>query len=81
VERALDAPTVFRDFDDFWSPFLGGQGPAPGYCLSLDEAGRTRLREEVRRRWPVGPDGEIRLIARALAARGTRAPATQRRTS
>jgi SAM-dependent methyltransferase len=33
--RALDVPTVFRDFDDYWSPFLGGQAPAPGYAMSL----------------------------------------------
>ena len=24
---ALDVPTVFRDFDDYWTPFLGGQFP------------------------------------------------------
>jgi SAM-dependent methyltransferase len=28
--RPIDVPTRFRDFDDYWSPFLGGQGPAPG---------------------------------------------------
>ena len=27
--RAIDVPTHFRDFDDYWTPFLGGQGPAP----------------------------------------------------
>jgi ubiquinone/menaquinone biosynthesis C-methylase UbiE len=27
--RAIDIPAVFREFDDYWSPFLGGQGPAP----------------------------------------------------
>ena len=27
--RLIDVPTIFRDFDDYWSPFLGGQGPAP----------------------------------------------------
>ncbi|MGQ0572315.1 MAG: class I SAM-dependent methyltransferase, partial [Armatimonadota bacterium] len=27
--RPIDVPTRFRDFDDYWSPFLGGQGPAP----------------------------------------------------
>ena len=32
VARAIDVPTRFRDFDDYWSPFLGGQGPAPGLC-------------------------------------------------
>ena len=39
--RAIDVPTVFRDFDDYWTPFLGGQGPAPGYCMSLSEERRA----------------------------------------
>jgi SAM-dependent methyltransferase len=68
--RALDVPTVFRDFDDYWTPFLGGQGPAPGYCLSLDEARRTALREAIRARLPAQPDGRIPLTARAWEARG-----------
>jgi hypothetical protein len=68
--RAIDVPTVFRDFDDYWSPFLGGQGPAPGYAMSLDDEARTRLRENLRARLPVGDDGTIRLVARAWAVRG-----------
>jgi SAM-dependent methyltransferase len=68
--RAIDVPTVFRDFDDYWNPFLGGQGPAPGYALSLDEARRTALRERIRSRLPVGQDGSIHLTARAWAVRG-----------
>ena len=28
--HTIDAPTTFRDFDDYWNPFLGGQGPAAG---------------------------------------------------
>jgi hypothetical protein len=40
--RAIDAPTPFKDFDDYWRPFLGGQAPAPGYCMSLDEGGARR---------------------------------------
>ena len=27
--RAIDVPTIFRDFAEYWSPFLGAQGPAP----------------------------------------------------
>jgi hypothetical protein len=68
--RALDVPTVFRDFDAYWTPFLGGQGPAPGYCSSLHEARRTTLRERIRARLPVQPDGRIPLTARAWAVRG-----------
>jgi SAM-dependent methyltransferase len=71
--RAIDVPTHFRDFDDYWSPFLGGQGPAPGYAMSLDDARRDALRDLIRSRLPFQPDGAIHLIARAWAVRG-RAP-------
>jgi hypothetical protein len=66
----IDVPTVFRDFDDYWSPFLGGQGPAPGYAISLDDARRDALRERIRSNLPTEPDGTIRLTARAWCARG-----------
>jgi len=67
---AIDVPTVFKDFDDYWSPFLGGQAPAPGYCMSLSEERRAALRERVRSTLPIQADGSIRLIARAWAVRG-----------
>lgn len=68
--RAIDVPTVFRDFADYWAPFLGAQGPAPGYAMSLEEPRRAALRERIRSTLPVEPDGSIRLIARAWAVRG-----------
>ena len=68
--RAIDVPTVFKDFDDYWTPFLGGQAPAPGYCMSLSEDRRAALRDLIRSRLPVDSDGTIRLIARAWAVRG-----------
>lgn len=69
--RAIDIRTVFGSFDDYWQPFLGGQGPAPGYCMSLDQTRRDALRELIRQRLRVAPDGSIRLIARAWAIRGS----------
>ncbi|HSU14963.1 class I SAM-dependent methyltransferase [Longimicrobium sp.] len=72
--RAIDIPTRFRDFDDYWEPFLGGQGPAPGYAVSLDDERRGALRERIRSRLPISPDGGITLTARAWAARGTAPP-------
>lgn len=71
--HAVDQPTVFRGFEDYWQPFLGGQGPAPGYCMSLPEARRDALRERLRATLPARPDGSIPLVARAWAVRG-RAP-------
>lgn len=70
--RAIDVPTRFRDFDDYWSPFLGGQGPAPTYAASLPEERRRALGERIRAALPVAPDGSIRLTARAWAVRGTK---------
>lgn len=68
---ALDVPTPFANFDDFWNPFLGGQGSAPTYAMSLDENARARLRDRARERIPQMADGSIALIARAWAVRGT----------
>jgi SAM-dependent methyltransferase len=79
VVRAFDVPTVFRDFDDYWSPFLGGQGPAPGYAMSLTEEGRAALRERIRSALTISEDGGIRLMARAWAVRG-RCPQADRRS-
>jgi SAM-dependent methyltransferase len=70
--RAIDVPTVFRNFDDYWSPFLGGQAPAPGYAMSLSQEQRVALRERIRASLPTNSQGEHHLIARAWAVRGTR---------
>lgn len=70
--RAIEIPTVFRDFDDYWTPFLGGQGPAPSYAMSLSEESRAALSERIRAGLPFNTDGSISLVARAWAARGTR---------
>ncbi|MGH2729290.1 MAG: class I SAM-dependent methyltransferase [Actinomycetota bacterium] len=66
----IDIETEFRDFDDYWSPFLGGQGPAPTYNLSLAGSAREELKTLLRRRLPVGDDGSIPLRARAWGVRG-----------
>jgi SAM-dependent methyltransferase len=67
----IDVPTQFANFDEYWQPFLGGQGPAPAYAMSLDEAARARLRDRIRERIPTTTDGAISLTARAWAARAT----------
>jgi SAM-dependent methyltransferase len=67
--RAIEVSTYFRDFDDYWSPFLGGQGPAPSYAMSLSEERRAELRERIRASLPSDPKGGIPLTARAWAIR------------
>jgi len=69
----IDIPTRFRDFDDYWLPFLGGTGPASGFVIGLDEERRTALRERLRATLPIAADGSIDLMARAWAVRALRA--------
>ncbi|MGW6690208.1 class I SAM-dependent methyltransferase [Streptomyces sp. NPDC054961] len=64
--------TRFSGFDDYWKPFLGGQGPAPAYVAALPEERRAALRERLRSALPREADGSIPLRARAWAARGRR---------
>lgn len=68
--QPIDVPTMFRDFDDYWTPFLGGQGPAPGYARGLTPERRAQLADVIRRRLPIAGDGTIPLTARAWAVRG-----------
>ena len=68
--RPVAVPTIFRDFEDYWTPFLGGQGPAPGYCTALPEESRDRLRARLQEALPPEPDGTIKLSARAWAVSG-----------
>ena len=67
---AIEVPTRFRDFEDYWTPFLGGQGPAPGYATSLSDERRAALRERIHAALPIEDDGSIHLVARAWAVRG-----------
>jgi hypothetical protein len=67
---SIAADTRFDDFDAYWSPFLGGQGPAPAYAMALDDAARARLRERLRAQLPVAADGSITLVAQAWAVKG-----------
>jgi SAM-dependent methyltransferase len=70
VVEEIVVPTVFADFDDYWTPFLGGTGPAPAYAVSLPEVDRAVLRESLRSGLPTEPDGSIHLTARAWSVRG-----------
>ena len=68
---ALEVMAEFADFDDYWRPFLGGQGPAPAYAMSLPEKQRATLRDKLKSALPPAAGGAISLEARAWAVRGT----------
>lgn len=63
----IEVETRFEDFEAFWQPFTLGAGPAPGYCMSLTEEHRARLKAHLAER--LGPRGPVTLVARAWMAR------------
>jgi len=67
---ALEIQTRFRDFKDFWTPFLRGTGPAPAYVASLSQERRDLVHDRLARSLTVEADGSISLKARAWAIRG-----------
>lgn len=68
----IDVSTDFKNFDDYWLPFLGGQGPAPGYAMSLSEELRAQLRDRIYNSLPFALDGSIPLVARAWVIKGVK---------
>ncbi len=72
VERgSLTIRMDFADFEDYWQPLLGGQGPFGAYVAGLAERRRARLRTSVRAAFLAGAaDGPRSLTATAWAVRG-----------
>ncbi len=71
AEAYLTIRMEFADFEDFWSPYLGGQGPGGVYVAGLDPAVREKLKAQVRRAYLDGePDGPRSYACSAWAVRG-----------
>jgi len=70
--RPLEIITRFENFEDYWSPFLLGQGSGPAYIATLSDPVRDAIRDRLRSVLPMAPDGSITLPARALAIRASR---------
>jgi SAM-dependent methyltransferase len=71
TETSLVIPLAFKSFEDFWQPFLSGQGPSGSYAAGLPRDRQQALREQLRREL-LGekPDMPFMLEARAWAVRG-----------
>lgn len=68
-ESTLSVTTSYDDFDELWSGFLAGVGPAGAYCTSLGDEDRMRLRSALFVRLGE-PGGSIELGAVARCAVG-----------
>ena len=67
---SIEVKTIFKNFDDYWLPFLGNVGPAPSYVMSRDENERQKLKSKLLQTLPIKSDGTISLKARAWAVKG-----------
>jgi SAM-dependent methyltransferase len=68
--RAIDVVARFANFDEYWLPFLGGQGTVASYAMSLREEERRELRACIMSRLPIAADGSIEMLLRAWAVKG-----------
>ncbi|KAA3661101.1 MAG: class I SAM-dependent methyltransferase [Chloroflexi bacterium] len=69
VVEPVDTTAVFRSFDDYWQPFLGKNGPAPGYVASRIPVQQIALANHLRQTLPIQPNGSVHLKMRAWAVR------------
>lgn len=60
----VEGSMVFADFADYWTPFLGGQGPAPTYVSGLGADDKQALMEDLQKKLPFQADGSIHLVGR-----------------
>lgn len=72
IKRAsLTIRMDYANFDDYWQPLLGGQGPVGTYAAALSADLRARIESAVRAAYLSGaPDGPRSLTASAWAVRG-----------
>ena len=63
--RAIDIPTVFQDFEDYWNPFLCRTGAAPSYLASAGAEVQERIRLYLKSRHTSTRGGPIELTAQA----------------
>jgi SAM-dependent methyltransferase len=71
-ETALAIRMEFASFDDFWTPYLGKEGPGAQYMGQLSPDEKDRLRDMVRAAYVDGdPDGPRSYAAVAWAVAGT----------
>jgi ubiquinone/menaquinone biosynthesis C-methylase UbiE len=68
-ETTLEVQTTYAGFDELWSGFLAGVGPAGSYCVSLPDDQRAAVRDEMFARLG-SPAGPVTLSATARCAAG-----------
>ena len=71
-QTSLMIRVEFSSFEDYWSPFLLGEGPHGQYVTKLTAPARALLQEHMRRAYLANrPDGPRSFVSVAWACRGT----------
>jgi ubiquinone/menaquinone biosynthesis C-methylase UbiE len=70
IAEPIEETITFRNFDDYWLPFLGNVGPAPSYTMSLKEKDRLKLKDRLQELLPIAQDGTISMKVKAWAVKG-----------
>ena len=65
VVKAIEIKTEFKNFDDYWQPFLGNVGAAPNYINRLGINKIQKLESILRNILPTNQNGSISLLAKA----------------
>lgn len=74
TESTLVVAETYTGFDDLWSGFLQGIGPAGAWLVAQPDGVRQQVRQELEDRLGAGPDSPFSLQAVARCARATVAP-------
>jgi SAM-dependent methyltransferase len=70
-QTSLTIRVEFSSFEEFWSPFLRGEGPHGQYVTKLPNSARAALQEHARRAYLANrPDGPRSFVSVAWACRG-----------
>jgi SAM-dependent methyltransferase len=69
TETTLRVTSTYPAFDELWSGFLAGVGPAGTYCVSLSDASRAKVKQEMFDRLG-SPTGAVTLSGVARCAIG-----------
>lgn len=71
VEDTITTRFEFANFDDYWTPFLSGDGPPGQMVMGLSPDQRTKMEEQVRHVFLSGrPDGPRSFIGAAWICKG-----------
>jgi SAM-dependent methyltransferase len=66
----IEINAQFKNFDDYWAPFLSGQGTGPAFAVSLSNDMREKVRKTLMCLVTDSPNEPFILRTRAWAAKG-----------